>query len=302
TIRIWTVPDALEVEQDFEQRSDKNEDRKGPVQPMGNPLLCSNRVKHDSKNKMSTSDPFHCKLIWKGIKNKVTCLAWHPIDEGWIAYGTCDGKIGCLDVFGEAHVEFISFHPTTVTHLEWKLSQKKVGDKEEKDGGWRLYSLGDGVLNASDGWRPNEASANVNDYLTKSNSNLSQPLAITAFTFEKINPWLYSRAANSKEKITSKKSKKRQKQKNPSASESTESLAPANDELNYHGQMAIVSTAQGDILLCSGEWKVLSVVHYQHKTVSTLVWSPWTNVPLDWLQAQMHVPPLEVLFFFLHID
>ena len=55
-------------------------------------------------------------ILWSGIRNMVTCLNWHPDKEGYLAYGTNDGRVGSFDINkpGKAPAISTTYHRRTV--------------------------------------------------------------------------------------------------------------------------------------------------------------------------------------------
>jgi hypothetical protein len=38
-------------------------------------------------------------LLWRGLQSMVTAVCWHPRQEGLLAFGTAEGRVGVYDVF-----------------------------------------------------------------------------------------------------------------------------------------------------------------------------------------------------------
>lgn len=69
-------------------------------------------------NLVSTSNPYDCQLLWKGLQSKVTMVLWHPRNVGELALGTEDGRVGLYDISGgRAHT--VAAHRGQVMDLAW---------------------------------------------------------------------------------------------------------------------------------------------------------------------------------------
>ena len=68
---------------------------------------------------------FDVSFLWKGVKEKVTALCWHPTDETKLAFGLDDGAVGIYTLAGGAgadghvHKMFDGQHSGTVFVLAW---------------------------------------------------------------------------------------------------------------------------------------------------------------------------------------
>ena len=49
------------------------------------------------------------KVIWKGLKDPMTAIKWHPTDREWLVYGTSRGVIGCMDTRSESKQSHVRF-------------------------------------------------------------------------------------------------------------------------------------------------------------------------------------------------
>jgi hypothetical protein len=55
-------------------------------------VLFSLFVLHIVFGLQNARDAFSCKSLWRGLQqDKITALAWHPTQEGILAFGTQDG-------------------------------------------------------------------------------------------------------------------------------------------------------------------------------------------------------------------
>eukprot|EP00854_Cymbomonas_tetramitiformis_P021222 gene21222-25500_t len=66
-------------------------------------------------------------LLWRGLQNKVTAVAWHPTEEGLLAFGTDVGRVGVYEVFSQRHAVYTSCHAGCVTGLAWRASPSDGG-------------------------------------------------------------------------------------------------------------------------------------------------------------------------------
>ncbi|KAJ1906647.1 hypothetical protein IWQ60_012030, partial [Tieghemiomyces parasiticus] len=64
-------------------------------------------------------DPTHATLIWKGLKGKITGVAYHPRVDGLLAYCTDAGTVGVADLAKETTQAFKTYHRATVYSLVW---------------------------------------------------------------------------------------------------------------------------------------------------------------------------------------
>ncbi|GAA6066500.1 gem-associated protein 5, partial [Tachysurus ichikawai] len=71
-------------------------------------------------NTLSIQNLYETRTFWQGIKSKVTALAWHPVKEGSLAFGTDDGKVGIYEVYSNKPPQISStYHRRTVYSLDW---------------------------------------------------------------------------------------------------------------------------------------------------------------------------------------
>ena len=93
---------------------------------------------------------YHSDSFYRGLQARVSALAFHPVQEGLLAYGTQNGRIGLYDVLQDVHLRELPGHRGAVYHLQWLLVNHPhcAADTETKGSvSGFLYSLGaDGVL------------------------------------------------------------------------------------------------------------------------------------------------------------
>ncbi|XP_046831428.1 gem-associated protein 5 isoform X2 [Vespa crabro] len=77
---------------------------------------------------------FDITMLWQKIKSNIRSIAWHPVKENLIAYGTAEGRIGMFDI--------------NVYTLQWG---PYPGMKD-----YALYSCGEGDLVCYDADKPNK--------------------------------------------------------------------------------------------------------------------------------------------------
>lgn len=75
---------------------------------------------------------YDTELLWKGLKSKVTSVAWHPLASSVLAFGTEDGTLGMYDTQSKKQTRFRSSHVGDVQQLEWRLD---AGASATEDGG-----------------------------------------------------------------------------------------------------------------------------------------------------------------------
>ncbi|XP_076446765.1 gem-associated protein 5-like [Babylonia areolata] len=91
-------------------------------------------------NTSNKSNPYDISVVWQGIKSKVTAVAWHPTREGWLAFGTEDGRVGVHDVLSHKMPTMSNtFHRHTVYVLCWGPSTQSPEDTKN----YSLYTVGD---------------------------------------------------------------------------------------------------------------------------------------------------------------
>ncbi|RUP50543.1 WD40-repeat-containing domain protein [Jimgerdemannia flammicorona] len=117
-------------------------------------------------------------LLWKGLKAKVTCVKWHPTQEGILAFGTDTGNVGVFDIYAEKHTTFKSYHKDKVYAIDWGppvSARDGTGAHKEKEAAtdrtWAVYSCGgDGIVLVGDPEKPAKASADIKEAVEKGNS------------------------------------------------------------------------------------------------------------------------------------
>ncbi|RUS27584.1 WD40-repeat-containing domain protein [Jimgerdemannia flammicorona] len=117
-------------------------------------------------------------LLWKGLKAKVTCVKWHPTQEGILAFGTDTGNVGVFDIYAEKHTTFKSYHKDKVYAIDWGppvSARDGTGAHKEKEAAtdrtWAVYSCGgDGIVLVGDPAKPAKASADIKEAVEKGNS------------------------------------------------------------------------------------------------------------------------------------
>ncbi|KAK9955780.1 hypothetical protein ABG768_015633 [Culter alburnus] len=124
-------------------------------------------------NTLSIQNQYDIKTFWQGIKSKVTALAWHPVKEGSLAFGTDDGKVGVYEVYSNKPPQISStYHRRTVYSLSWgppvpPMSFGGSGDKPS----YSLYSCaGEGVIFQHDPWKLSGEASNIDKLIRDTNS------------------------------------------------------------------------------------------------------------------------------------
>ncbi|KAK9766134.1 hypothetical protein K7432_005010 [Basidiobolus ranarum] len=119
--------------------------------------------------------PYDSKLIWKGLKGKITRIKWHPLEEGILAYGTDAGNFGIIDVYTETIKSFKSYHKSTVYSMDW--CKRSNFDPTDESNEWAILTCGgDGKVLISEAKRPDKASKNVNDFVEEKNPEWIQSI------------------------------------------------------------------------------------------------------------------------------
>ncbi|KAL8569268.1 hypothetical protein ACOMHN_029889 [Nucella lapillus] len=91
-------------------------------------------------NTSNRSNPYDISSVWQGIKSKVTAVAWHPTREGWLGFGTEDGRVGVFDVLShKLPMMSNTFHRHTVYVVCWGPPSENPADTKT----FSLYSIGD---------------------------------------------------------------------------------------------------------------------------------------------------------------
>eukprot|EP01134_Creolimax_fragrantissima_P006339 CFRG6339T1 len=80
----------------------------------------SKRKKGNNKttNKMtlpsSVDKEYECEILWKGLQTKIMALAWLPMSETDVVFGTEEGHVGIYDVSTHRFKQFTGYHKGTV--------------------------------------------------------------------------------------------------------------------------------------------------------------------------------------------
>uniref|UniRef100_A0A671MBV8 Gem-associated protein 5-like n=1 Tax=Sinocyclocheilus anshuiensis TaxID=1608454 RepID=A0A671MBV8_9TELE len=124
-------------------------------------------------NTLSIQNQYDIKTFWQGVKSKVTALAWHPLKEGSLAFGTDDGKVGIYEVYSNKPPQISStYHHRTVYSLSWgppvpPMSFGGSGDKPS----YSLYSCaGEGVIFQHDPWKLSGEASNIDKLIRDTNN------------------------------------------------------------------------------------------------------------------------------------
>ncbi|XP_051955361.1 gem-associated protein 5 [Xyrauchen texanus] len=130
-------------------------------------------------NTLSIQNQYDIRTFWQGIKSKVTALAWHPLKEGSLAFGTDDGKVGIYEVYSNRPPQNSStYHRRTVYSLSWgppvpPMSFGASGDKPS----YTLYSCGgEGIIFQHDPWKLSGEATNI-DKLIHDTNNIKHKMA-----------------------------------------------------------------------------------------------------------------------------
>lgn len=101
-------------------------------------------------NMNNSVNPFDVTVLWQGIKSKVTALAWHPVKEGRLGFGTDDGRVGVFDTLSNKPPSISShYHRRTVYVVAWGPACSTVSE-EENETLFVIYSVGDGIILSHD--------------------------------------------------------------------------------------------------------------------------------------------------------
>eukprot|EP01083_Nonionella_stella_P064605 168587_1 len=306
-IRSWTVSDQ------------KNESNAAQDAYSLNPFYNLNRFEHErnkrkgkyrhkKRHAISHNDPYNCKVIWRGLKDKITAIKWHPIDIGWLVYGTDKGCVGCLDINSESsggHVRLLTYHNSDIIQVDWKIiamqyrldyntscedtlvssqnQSQNQGKKKKKhnrkarhqkpsnaESGFRVYSLSkDGNIFEGDGWKPNAPSININKYILAANDNAKDMLRTSS---DKDIVWtcFCMEVINPFDVHKYKEAVHKMKSK--------EHVASDVDCNQFSGQKMIIGTNNGCIYVLNGDWKVLCVLNDYNALISCIELNPFHNV------------------------
>ena len=66
-----------------------------------------------------SSKPYECQQLWQNLKSKVTVVAFHPHQEGILAFATDDGKVGCFKLSTGKSELSLSYHKKIIYALAW---------------------------------------------------------------------------------------------------------------------------------------------------------------------------------------
>ncbi|KAA0720372.1 Gem-associated protein 5 [Triplophysa tibetana] len=130
-------------------------------------------------NTLSIQNKYDIRTFWQGIKSKVTALAWHPLKEGSLAFGTDDGKVGIYEVYSNKPPQVSStYHRRTVYTLSWgpPVPPVSFGGSEDKPS-YSLYSCaGEGVIFQHNPWKLSGEASNI-DKLIRDTNNIKHKMA-----------------------------------------------------------------------------------------------------------------------------
>lgn len=82
----------------------------------------------------SAASSYDTELMWKGLKSKITSVAWHPLQSSTLAYGTEDGSLGIYDIQSKTHTRLKSSHNGQVDDLQWRIAATSANSNGESDG------------------------------------------------------------------------------------------------------------------------------------------------------------------------
>ncbi|XP_071951268.1 gem-associated protein 5-like [Antedon mediterranea] len=121
-------------------------------------------------NTSSLANQHDISTFWQGIKSKVTALSWHPKIEGWLAYGTDDGRVGIYGVFSNKPPRLSStYHKRTVYRVCWGPVCSNNSISEEKQS-FCLYSCaGEGVIFQHNPDKLDADAVNINHIISATN-------------------------------------------------------------------------------------------------------------------------------------
>ncbi|KAK0182917.1 hypothetical protein PV327_001002 [Microctonus hyperodae] len=94
---------------------------------------------------------FDITCLWQKIMGRVTAIAWHPVQENILAFGTGEGRIGIYDTnnVNKPPILYRQHHRRTVYSLSW-------GPNPSNNNNYALYSCGDHELIYYQYEKPNE--------------------------------------------------------------------------------------------------------------------------------------------------
>lgn len=84
-------------------------------------------------------------------------LAWHPVKDGLLAYGTSEGRVGLIDTHSnKPPVLFKPAHLRSVYWLSWGPSFQESEESRGRDASdFALYSVGNNIISQYDPSKPN---------------------------------------------------------------------------------------------------------------------------------------------------
>ncbi|XP_043925480.1 gem-associated protein 5 isoform X2 [Protopterus annectens] len=122
---------------------------------------------------LSLHNKFEVKSFWQGIKGKVMALSWHPAREGFLAFGTDDGKVGIIDTYSNKLPQISSsYHKKSVYTVAWgpaipPVSRGGDGDKPFVT----LYSCaGEGIILQHNPWKLTVEAHDINKLIQDTNA------------------------------------------------------------------------------------------------------------------------------------
>lgn len=120
-------------------------------------------------NMNNSVNPFDVTVLWQGIKSKVTALAWHPVKEGRLGFGTDDGRVGVFDTLSNKPPSISShYHRRTVYVVAWGPACSTVSE-EENETLFVIYSVGDGIILSHNPKKFQNEAQDINSVIFKMN-------------------------------------------------------------------------------------------------------------------------------------
>lgn len=94
-------------------------------------LACGDQTIRLWKLDPKSGNTYDTELLWKGLKSKITSIAWHPTTPDLLAFGTEVGTLGVYDTQSKKLARFRSSHTGEVQQIAWRIvygPSKQGGD------------------------------------------------------------------------------------------------------------------------------------------------------------------------------
>uniref|UniRef100_A0A146LNJ2 Gem-associated protein 5 n=2 Tax=Lygus hesperus TaxID=30085 RepID=A0A146LNJ2_LYGHE len=129
---------------------------------------------------MSNDTCNNISSYWNKINSKVMAVAWHPVNESILAFGTGEGRVGVIDISKGSNSPkiFRQYHRRCVYSLIWSPPIVEISDRKTN---FALFSVGDGDILQHNPDTPDKEPINLSSYFKQCDASVmvSKPLGRT---------------------------------------------------------------------------------------------------------------------------